>query len=223
MKKIFITGFLVFIFLMIYATGAHASWYSDYEGGDFYGLWATIWTPSSAPYTPEYAGQSNSVTTTMPYWMQTGWRYYAGDTLPDKYWEYCAINCENDDSQFDRQPAGKQSWNTGIKYEVSFDGSLGPKTWCAWIGGIKIKCKDNVKSPPSYMIAQSEVHFDSRVQVNTLFQSVYTKNASGYWVGANLDNHLFADFPYAIVKLSSVNFRTYRLQTHDVFLPLVIK
>ena len=55
---------------------ASTSWYAGYmPSSDLYGIWAQISTPATAPFAPETpyeSGQANWVSTSGPYWIQTG-------------------------------------------------------------------------------------------------------------------------------------------------------
>ncbi len=217
-----ITIFLVLI-LLVFTSDAYASWYAWYQQSSYYGVWAIIWAPASAPFTPIGAGQSHSVSIPGPYWVQAGWRYYDGDSIPQKYYEYCAENCENDSSQYDLVGLGSHNWNSAVKYEVSYDGSLGDKTWCAWVGGVRQYCKDNIRIAPSTILIQSEVHVNPQSQINTEFSSIRIKNSTGIWVYPTLNGNLFNNFPYKAEEITSEHFRTYRIETQDIFLPLVAK
>lgn len=152
--------------------------------------------------------------------MQAGWRYGYGDYVPARYYEYCAENCGSDPAQYHLQPVGVHSWGTGVEYEVQHDSSRGPKTWCAYVNGVLQFCKDNVKTPPTDVQVQSEIHTSSEVGLDTNFQSVRLKTASGLWVGQNLNN-LSWDLPYMAKAYSTLDFRTFRAK--QAFLPAVMK
>jgi hypothetical protein len=223
MRKFNLTKIIVpLVLALAYTSNASANWYAWYQQGSYYGVWATIQAPSTAPSTPTGAGQAHSVTIPGPHWIRAGWYYFSGDTTPQKYWEYCAENCENDPAQYKLQPLGSQAWGSGVKNEVSHDSSMGQKTWCAWVGGVRKVCKENIQTAPTTVIIQSEVHASPQTQINTEYRSIRIRNSSGVWVYADLNN-LFSDFPYKAVKQSSERFRTYRIVTKDIFLPIVVK
>jgi hypothetical protein len=163
---------LPLVILLLFTSKAYAEWYAWYDQGDYYGVWATIQSPTVAPYTPPDSGQSHSVTTPGPYWMQAGWLYGYGDAAPTKYYEYCAENCENDPTQYHKELPGSQTWGSGVKYEVSYDGSMGNKTWRAWVGGIRQICIPNIQTAPVNVMIQSEIHRSPRTEINTEFRLI---------------------------------------------------
>lgn len=211
---------LVAMCLLLFVSPAYAKWYAYYDENNQYGIWATIRTSSSAPYMPPNSGQSHSVTTTGPHWLQTGWKFHYGNGSARQYWEYCAANCENDPAQYRLQELGTQAWNTSVKYEVSHDSVQGAMTWCAWVGGTRRVCNDNIQAAPTRVIAQSEIHTNDKVEISTHFQDVRIMNSAGSWLGPDLSN-LHWDFPYKAESTSDDDFRTFRRVTSDIFLPYV--
>ncbi len=206
---------LLLILSPLFIRTVSAKWYSYYLQSGYYGLWSTIYTPSSKPYIPAGDHQSNSVTTEGgTAWVQAGWILYPNWNQPKQYMEYFVsgvkfFNYLND-----------QSWGTGIKYEVSFDGSTGINRWCIWIGGLQRGCWNNIDPAPSLLIAQSETHITTDTVFWTDFRSIRVRNAAGTWVYPSLVNHMRANPPYGNTILTSESFKTWR---HGIFLPLVVK
>jgi hypothetical protein len=192
-----------------------ANWYSYYSQSGYYGLWSIIYTPTSKPYTPSNDNQSHSVTTPGggP-WVQAGWLLYPTWSQAKQYYEYGVggvhevVNLNN------------QAWGTGIKYEVSYDGSTGSNRWCVWINGVRIRCWNDVHTAPSRLIVQSETHTTTDTVFWTDFTYIKVRNAAGTWVNPTLVNHMHADPPYGNTILTNGSFRTWR---HGIFLPLVVK
>lgn len=211
-RRIIAICFIVVLCVVVTASVALANWYAGYEDYNLYGAWATIWTPSSSPYTdpPDViSGQANWVSTAGPYWVQTGWLYDHGDTIPTRYWEYCAQNCDTNPAQYRLQKLSSQNWNSGIKYSVEYDGAQSSQTWCAWIAGIREMCKNDVRTAPSTMQIQTEVQHSSNNHIDTTFTGIRIHpTASGAWTYPNLDSYLTADSPYAAAKVTSEQFNT---------------
>jgi len=192
-----------------------ANWYSYYSQSGYYGLWSTIYTPLNKPYIPSGDWQSNSVTTPGgAAWVQTGWILYPDWNLPKQYMEYFVSGVRQLDYLND------QSWGTGIKYEVSFDGSTGNNRWCIWVNGLQRGCWNDIHAAPSLLIAQSETHTTTDTAFLTDFTNIRIRNAAGTWVYPTLINHMHADPPYGNTILTSESFRTWR---YVIFLPLVVK
>ena len=113
-----------------------------------------------------------------------------------------------------------QSWGTGIKYEVSYDGSTGSNRWCVWINGSQIRCWNGVHTAPCLLIAQSETHTTTDTVFYTDFKAIRVRNAAGTLIYPTLVGHMAEDPPYGNSILSSDSFRTWR---YGIFLPIVVK
>jgi hypothetical protein len=211
---VFLAVLLIFLSPLFIRT-VSANWYSYYSQSGYYGLWSTIYTPSSKPYTPNNDNQSHSLTTPGggP-WVQAGWYLYPNWSQAKQYYEYGVGGVH------EVVPLSNQPWGTGIKYEVSYDGSTGSNRWCVWINGVRIRCWNDVHSAPSLLIAQSETHTTTDTVFYTDFKAIRVRNAAGTWVYPTLVNHMHADTPYGNTILTSESFRTWR---HGIFLPLVVK
>lgn len=151
-----------------------ADWHVGNKRLSAYGVKANIWTPSTPIYLEE-SGISNSVTTPLPYWMQTGWRYYVGYQIPQSYIEYNPSS----GSYFERN-LGDHNWGGIQTYKVEYSSG---NIWCGYFGDpvIDYRCAV-IGSAPTDMIAQSEVHVNSGNELNTTYTNVYYKNSNGQWL-----------------------------------------
>lgn len=211
---VFLAAFLLFLSPFFIRT-VSANWYSYYSQSGYYGLWSTIYAPLNRPYIPGGDHQSNSVTTEGgAAWIQAGWILYPNWSQPKQYMEYFISGVRYLDYLND------QSWGTGIKYEVSFDGSTGNNRWCIWVNGLQRGCWNDIDPAPGLLIAQSETHTSTDTVFWTDFKFIRVRNTVGTWVYPTLVNHMHVDSPYGNTILSSESFRTWR---HGIFLPLVVK
>lgn len=198
----------------LFSRTVSANWYSYYSQNGYYGLWSIIYTPSNKPYIPSGDHQSNSVTTEgCAAWVQTGWILYTNWNQPKQYIEYFVSGVRYLDYLSD------QSWGTGIKYEVSYDGSTGNNRWCIWVNGVQRGCWNDIDPAPSLIFAQSESHTTTETVFWTDFTYIKVRNSAGMWVLRTLVNHMHADPPYGVTILSNESFKTWR---HGIFLPLVV-
>jgi len=214
--KVFLIVLAVFlaVFSPFLTTTVSANWYSYFQQGYFYGIRADIYTPTFKPYMPGGDHQSNSVTTLGggP-WVQAGWLLYPEWNQPRQYIEYW-------DSE-GRQTVylTNQPFGTGVKYEVSYNGQLGPETWCIWISGIKKDCWPDIRTAPTSLIAQSETHTTTDTVFWTDFTAIRLRNSSGIWVYPTLINNMKAEPPYGNSVKTSDNFKTWR---HGLFLSFLV-
>jgi len=169
------------------------------------------------PYTLDstgtyYSHQSHSVTTPGgASWAQVGVLYYPGND-PQQYYEYANPGGR------DVVPIGSQSWGTSIKYSLKHDTA---QTWCVWVGNDLIQCLPNTDTAPNMMIAQSEVHYDPNMHIETQFTDIKVKNSLGNWVDPSISSFMNKDFPYNFTVINSSSFSTGRDPTIDRFIPLV--
>jgi hypothetical protein len=75
-----ITAMVLCVYSLMMTTRASADWHTWYSENWLYAIEATISTPNSLPFTVpvlniNYQGQSHSVTTQGPYYMQVGWLF----------------------------------------------------------------------------------------------------------------------------------------------------
>lgn len=211
---VFLVMLLLFLSPLFILT-VSANWYSYYSQSGYYGLWSTIYTPLNKPYIPSGDHESNSVTTPGgAAWVQAGWILYPDWDLPKRYIEYFVSGVRHVDYLND------QSWGTGKKYEVSFDGSTGNNRWCIWVSGLQRGCWNDIHAAPSLLIAQSETHTTTDTVFWTDFTNIRIRNAAETWVYPTLVNHMHADPPYGNTILASDSFLTWRF---GIFLPLVVK
>lgn len=208
-----ITILLGLLSSLLFTGTAYASWYSFYQQGNFYGIWATIHTPGGRPFVGSGDGQSHSVTTPGGGdFVQTGWLLHDYQTQALQYYEY-GVN-----GMYDQVWLNPQAWGTGIKYEVSQEGAL--DNWCVWINGVQVRCWAGVNNAPMSLIAQSEIHIDPNTVISTKFEGIRVRNASGVWIYPTLNGHAWSDPPYKYAITSSDSFITFRLA---IYLPLVVR
>lgn len=161
---------------------AEAKKYVTYHSGNHNGIWANISTPSSAG-----TGQSHHVSNYCCAWMQAGWRYHSGYSIPKRYWEY-----KDSSGGYDVLNIGSHNWNATVKYEISYNGGT---TWCAWVAGVKVKCKSNIRGSNQGVITETEMHNES-ASTNTTFSYVRWKDtASGVWRYPNISS-VAQQWPY---------------------------
>lgn len=199
MKRFLAVVILVLTFFMVAAQPVWASWYAGNYQTSAYGIQANIYTPSSAPYLAS-SGESNSVTTTAPYWVQTGWRYYKNWANARPYVEY------NLSTGYDLTEYGTQSWDTYKNYKLYHSVS----GWSVFIDSDLKLCVSGGGLPttPTTLIAQSEVHSSSSNELDTTFSSVYWRNSNGTWTAFNQD-HFFEDSPYHVTDTYYYRFDCY--------------
>lgn len=214
-------GFFIFLILVsilftpYISLPVTANWYSYYVQSGYYGIWATIITPVSEPYMPSYDHQSHSVSTPGGgRWVQSGWIFYPDWYQPRQYMEFFNMGLR------DLVELNDQPWGTGIKYEVSYDGSNGWNRWCVWVGGIKRGCWNDITPAPTQLIAQSETHFHTNSVFWTNFTLIRLQNTNGLWVYPTLQNNMQNDPPYSYSILTNESFRTWR---HGIFMPLIVR
>jgi len=184
---------------MVAAQPVWASWYAgNYQTGA-YGIKANIYTPPSAPYLAS-SGESSWVSTNAPYWVQTGWRYYKNWENARPYIEY------NLSTGYDLTEYGTQSWGwyKGYKLVHSMYG------WSVYIDNVfkLLVGGGGLPTPPTLLLASSEVHSSSSNELDTTFCSVSWQNSSGTWSVFN-QNHFFEDSPYHVTDDYYYHFNCY--------------
>lgn len=156
------------------------NWQTGNQKESAYGVRAYISTPPQAPYLVDlpFSGESSWVSTSGPYWVQTGWHYYYA-YVGGHAWSYVERNDPVVGKQI--QDISIQNWGTTTEYRVEW---LNGATWCAFIGNVQIGCYDIIDStgiPPKTVIAHSEIHTSPQNALDTNFSLVYYRNASGTW------------------------------------------
>lgn len=214
-KKCLCIIFSIIIISLFNVEISYADWHVGNKRLSAYGVKANIWTPSD-PIHLEESGISNSVTTPLPYWMQSGWRYYVGYQMPQSFLEYNPPS-----GSYFGQNLRDHNWGSIKTYKVEH---ISGNIWCGYIGEppTDFRCSEIV-SAPTDMIVQSEVHVNSGNEMNTTFTNVYYKNPNGQWLVFD-QSHWFEEFPYYVHKDSPYTtyyFHTYRAMT--LFLPIIVK
>lgn len=176
MRKIIAVALTVVTMSLLVVTKVSANWYAGNERADAYGVWAFIRTPSTAPQLvpTSYSGQSNWVSTPGPNWIQTGWNFYWWETVATKYVETCIDECNT--SRYYAE-FGTQAWGSTSDYLVE---QTSGTTWCAYIDGIQRRCQ-SIRSAPTWVQVFSEIKLSPFNKLDTLFDPVYFKNATGVW------------------------------------------
>jgi len=187
--KLFSAVVLLVAFLVALVQPISAStWYVYNYRTSSYGVQADISTPNDAPYLGDPDGESNWVSTLGDYWVQTGWLYYSGSQYALPYVEY------NTNSDYDLTTYGTQDWYDFKNYKIYYYNG----GWLVYIDGeFEIGIFSNsLPTPPTTLMASSEVHDSSSTELYTVFQSVKWMNSSGTWNYFD-QNNFHADSPYA--------------------------
>jgi len=154
-------------------------------------------------------------------WMQAGWRLYWWESIPKQYVEWC-IDCSGNQGTYEiRDQFATQSWGTTVDYWVDRDVN---SRWCASTAGIVRFCVDNLHSTPVEVYAKSEVHDSLMNPLDTTFDQVrYKDPADG--VFKLFDNQVIwiEDFPYDVEIFSNSHYRTFRMTTNEMYLPLIVR
>lgn len=202
---------ILFIIPMIPTSTVMSSYYVGNQYVSAYGGKVNIYTPPY-PINVFHSGQSNWISLPLPYWIQTGWRYYSGYQFPEKYVEYYSPV-----SNYEIYPQGNQNWGTMIEYKII---NVGNEVWCAYINNLGIGCRDIVYAP-SALQTMSEVHNDPLIELHTQFEEASYRDSSDSWHLFNQANWT-EQFPYSLVIESESTFLTYRIDTWQQYLPLIL-
>lgn len=191
------------------------------------GITALISTPQSALDLVDIAssGVSNWISTIYndsegKDWLQAGWLYYWWHSIPKQYVEYC-IDCQGEfgtyfiDDQF-----ASQNWGSTIDYWIDRETN---NRWCAYTAGVQRHCIEDFHSTSVDVYAESEVHESIMNPLNTTFSEVrYKDPVDSIW--KLFDTVVWVEeFPYAVEEFSTAHFRTYRVVTNEIFLPIIIR
>jgi hypothetical protein len=185
------------------STPTRDRWWTGNSKNNAYGIRANISAPSQAPYLVG-SGESSYVTTatsdTILYWIQTGWRYYLGYDLPDRYVERFTPA-----GYLPRIIYGHQNWGDVVEYRVEW---LDGTTWCAFIDNVQVVCTDIGISAPQDVNGHSEVHVYPQNELNTFFSNVYYRSSTYQWIP--FDQPLWhEDAPYSVDKIANYEYRNY--------------
>jgi hypothetical protein len=208
------TGVIVILGLFfLFYQQVSADWNVGNKRFSGFGVKANIWTPDTPLYIAD-SGESNWVSLPLPYWIQAGWRYYKDYEHPRRYVEYCVPPCGIGDRELNEYDP--QYWGSIVEYKVDHYAST---TWCASINGILKECQI-LTAAPAEMQVFSEIHVDSRNELDTRFSAVYYKTADGLWFLFDQENWT-DESPYYVQKDEPYYFRTYR--SSPIYLPAVFK
>jgi len=156
------------------------NWQTGNQRGNAYGVRANISAPAQAPYLEDLylSGESNWVSITGPYWVQTGWRYY--HHYDGQAWSYIEYKDPFNGKQSNNESI--HTWGETLEYRVEW---LSGTTWCAFIDNVEIICYDVMDvtgNPPLTVIAHSEIHFYPQNVLDTNFSQVYYRDSNDTWV-----------------------------------------
>ncbi|MFZ5858597.1 MAG: hypothetical protein ACOYZ6_17350 [Chloroflexota bacterium] len=179
-------------------TSTQDRWYTGNSQQNAYGVLANITTPSQSPFLDE-SGESSYVTTTGPYWIQAGWRYYKSGI-----WAWSYVEAYSPATGYSIDEYSIHNWGTIKEYKVEW---VSGTTWCGWIDGVNKACYE-VKSAPSQVNAHSEVHVSSQNELDTWFGIVWYLDSNNTWY--LFDQALWReDAPYAVDKNHYYEFRNH--------------
>lgn len=228
-KKQQLTIFVTVLLALLWTHDTLASWYAGSERipvAD--GVTAEISTPNNPLDLVEIdlSGVSNWVSTynsdaSGRDWLQAGWKYYHWYSNPKQYVEWC-IDCSGNQGTYEmKDQFANQAWGTTVDFWVSRDTNA---RWCAYTDGYLRYCVDNLYNASMEVFAKSEVHASFQNSLNTTFDEVRYKDPSNGWWRL-FDNHKvwIRDFPYDVEIFSDSHFRTYRIPTTEIFLPIIFK
>ena len=198
---------LCFVFSPIFSRTALGKSYSYFSQYGYYGIRATITTPSGPPYTANSDTQSHSVSTTVAPWVQAGWYYYPATMLqPLRYYEYF------EGGQIRQRDSLPQPWGTEVRYEVSQDGSQNLNRWCMYIGGAQIRCEVISCNAPCTVVAQSEDNINPATVFFTNFKNIEVRHADDDdWDFPTLPGHMGSDNPYRYTITDGNSFQTWSI------------
>jgi len=189
------------------------------------GITAIISTPQNPLEIYTY-GESNWVTAYYidgngRDWLQTGWIYLKTDSIPKQYVEWC-LDYGSPTQTCGRAPDfATQGWGNSIAYWVFKQNNA---RWCAYPAGIETLCVDNLSSNSLGTQVASEIHKDPRNALDTTFDQVRYKDPSdNLWKPYDDPILWVEEFAYRVERSSNSHFRTYRLTTKEIFLPLIFQ
>jgi hypothetical protein len=224
--------FCLIPFLLITLIGTHsalANWRAGAERRiPVDGITALITTPQNPLdlFDAASSGVSNWISTFESdsngrNWMQAGWKFYWWYSLPKQYVEWC-IDCSGSQGTYEmREQFATQNWGTTVDYWVDRGAN---SRWCASTAGVVRYCVDNLHSTSVEVIAKSEVHDSMKNPMNTIFDQVrYKDPADGVYKLFDYQVLWLKDFPYNVEVFSYSHYRTFRLTTNDIYLPIVVR
>jgi hypothetical protein len=131
-----------------------------------------------------------------------------------RYYEYYTPN-----GDYDLIEIGTQDWDTAIEYKIT---GWSNNEWCVHIAGEYIGCYF-IRPVPSTIQVFSEIHDNPSIEILTYFEQAQYRKSDGEYELFN-QNHYDANFPYEIEIVHEYDsFITKRMDTFDVFCPLILK
>lgn len=221
MRKLRIAISIALIFAFSNIQRSSASWYSGSNLSNVYGAWAYISTPANPIHVvqADYSEVDNWVSTSGPNWIQAGWDFRSEMSIPKQYVEYCLNSCLFQSDYVLNDTFATQSWGTTVDYLIEWiPGTI--TQWCAYTNGIQRNCVE-VRNAPSDVQVKSEVHVSPFNQLDTTFNPVRYKGSDMVWREFN-QNSFSWNFPYQTQVFSNSNFRNYRVDTYEIYLPHVV-
>lgn len=154
-------------------------------------------------------------------WLQAGWNYYTGYSIPKQYWEVC-FDCIGDDGvRILEDKFATQNWGHMVDYWVYYDEVLG---WCVYTAGVQRVCYSLLHPAPAEVQVMSEVHYDPMNPLDTIFYNVRFRDpADNIWKLADgQGGYWYQNPPYDYIKISDYYFYTYRWNVVQ-YIPAVIR
>lgn len=179
----------VLILTLAFAQVTYANWYAGNKQLSAYGVKANIRTPSANPYLIAY-GESSWVAAVGNGWVQTGWLYYIGDSLPKPYTEALTNG-----QYWGITYYGTQAWGTYVNYQVN---NYAPSCWRASFPAIGDGDAWCGLAAPAEMQVLLEVQGSSSNQASTDVYGVRRKKSDGTWAKFNQANWV-EDAPYKVL------------------------
>lgn len=217
---------LLLIISHIFTTNVSANYYAGNQLDDAYGVASHISAPSGLILVEvDQSGEANWVSTydhddSGTDWLQTGWKYFYGYSVPKQYVEWC-IDCIGQQGTYQiHDTFSNHIWGTTIDYKVQ---RVDSTQWCAYTGGYLRYCVNNLHDNPVMVMVKSEIFETSFNPVDTYYdQSRYLDPIDNTWklLDSGITWHI--DFPYNLEVFSSYNFHTYRTNTIEIYMPMII-
>lgn len=230
----FVLAIIILVIALIFPHKTLGNWYAGFDSGSVYnGISALI----SAPQNPlhliqsESSGESNWVSSHdvdeygFSDWIQAGWLIYWWDNKPWQYYEIC-VDCLGENYGFCliNSTYANHEWGMALTYQVYK--SPTDNQCCADTGGAQRYCYWAIHENPVHVYAKSEIHIYSSNSLDTWFSQVKFKdpNNGNWYLFTPNDVDWAYNFPYREDNYYNQNdfyFHTYRVDTNDVFLPLI--
>lgn len=113
------------------------------------------------------------------------------------------------------------TWGTTTDYKVQH---IVDEQWCAFTGGYQRFCVNNLNRYEIKVMAKSEVHATLMNPLNTHYDQVrFLDPADNTWKLFDNQRIWHKDFPFDVVIFSNAHFHSYRVETQEVYLSIVMK